>query len=331
MKFKEIIGIDVSKLSLEVHLHLNKASAAFSNDSDGIIKLLGWCEKHSGLKKEALFFVFEHTGLYSHQLACMLTQLGMAYTMESGLEVKRSLGITRGKDDAIDAKKLAQYGYRRREELTPYELADTEIQQLQGLLKLRDRLVKQRAGYKTSLQEQKRVLEATDYLILFDVQNQLVQQLSSHIKTIEAQIRAIVKASEPLTRLYKLIRSVKGVGPQTAYHFIVFTHGFKSFKTWRAFAAYCGTAPFPYQSGSSIRGRTKVSHLANKNIKKLLNMCALSAIGHDPQIKAYYQRKVKEGKHKMSVINAVRNKIIARVFAVVQRKTPFVDIHKFAA
>ena len=60
-------------------------------------------------------------------------------------------------------------------------------------------------------------------------------------------------------------------------------------------------------------------------------MCALSAIGHDPQIKAYYQRKVKEGKHKMSVINAVRNKIIARVFAVVQRKTPFVDIHKFAA
>ena len=195
MKFKEIIGIDVSKLSLEVHLHLNKASAAFSNDSDGIIKLLGWCEKHSGLKKEALFFVFEHTGLYSHQLACMLTQLGMAYIMESGLEVKRSLGITRGKDDAIDAKKLAQYGYRRREELTPYELADTEIQQLQGLLKLRDRLVKQRAGYKTSLQEQKRVLEATDYLILFDVQNQLVQQLSSHIKTIEAQIKAIVKAS----------------------------------------------------------------------------------------------------------------------------------------
>lgn len=331
MKFKEIIGIDVSKLSLDIHLHLNKASAQFNNNPDGIAKLLQWCEKHSGLKKEDVFFVFEHTGLYCYQLACMLAQLGLAYSMESGLEVKRSLGITRGKDDAIDARKLAQYGYRRREELTPYQLADPQIKQLQGLLKLRDRLVKQRAGYKTSLQEQKRVLEHSNYLHLFDVQSQLIIQLSEHIKTIEAKIKAIIDANEPLKTLYKLITSVKGVGPQTAYHFMVFTHGFNSFKSWRSFAAYCGTAPFAYQSGSSIRARTKVSHLANKNIKKLLNMCAIAAIQHDPQIKAYYQRKVKQGKHKMSVINAVRNKIIARIFAVVKRQSPYVDTHKFAA
>ena len=331
MKFKEIIGIDVSKLSLDVRLHLSAQSCKFDNDPAGIFQMIQWCEKRSGLKREALFFIFEHTGLYSYPLAKQFTALGIAYSMESGLAVKRSLGITRGKDDHIDAIKLALYGYRLRDELTPYQLAEKAIQQLQSLLKLRDRLVKQRSGYKASLKEQKSVLDHKDYQLLLSIQKQLISQLSEHVKKVEAQLRVLINADEKLKTLYKLIRSVKGVGDQTAYHCIVFTHGFTRFKTWRQFAAYCGTAPFPYQSGSSIRGRTKVSHLANKQIKKLLNMCAMVAIQHDPQLKAYYQRKIQQGKAKMSVINAVRNKILARIFAVVNRKTPFVDTYKFAA
>ena len=331
MKIKEIIGIDVSKMFMDVHLHLRSVSCKFDNDADGIAKMLQWSERHSGLKKEDLFYVFEHTGLYSHQLSWELTRLKIAYTMQPGLAVKRSLGITRGKDDAIDAKKLALYGYRLRDELTPCKLADKEIQQLQGLLKLRDRMVKQRSGYKASLKEQKSVLDHHQYQLLLDTQKQLIDQFNEHIKKIETRIRAVINTRTCLKNVYKLIRSVKGVGPQTAWHFIVFTHGFKRFKTWRQFAAYCGTAPFPYQSGSSIRGRNKVSHLANKKMKSLLDLCAKSAIQHDGQIKAYYQRKTQQGKAKMSVINAVRNKIIARVFAVVNRDSPFVDTYKFAA
>lgn len=331
MKIKEIIGIDVSKLSLDVRLHLGAQSCKFDNDPDGIFQMIRWCEKHSGLKKEGLFFVFEHTGLYSHQLARNFTNSGISYSVAPGLAVKRSLGITRGKDDYIDAIKLALYGYRLRDELIPYQLAEKAIQQLQSLLKLRERLVKQRSGYKASLKEQKRVLDHKDYQLLFSIQKQLISQLSEHVKKVEAQLRAIIHANENLKTLYKLIRSVKGVGDQTAYHCIVFTHGFTRFKTWRQFAAYCGTAPFPYQSGSSIRGKNRVSHLANKKIKSLLDLCAKSAIQHDPQLKAYYQGKVKQGKAKMSVINAVRNKIIARIFAVVQRKTTYVDTFKFAA
>ena len=331
MKIKEIIGIDVSKLSLDVRLHLREESARFDNDPDGIVRMLNWIEKISGLDKEELFFVFEHTGLYSYQLARELTRLGIAYTMEPGLAVKRSLGITRGKDDKIDAKKLALYGYRLRDELTAYQLADKEIQQLQRLLKLRDRMVKQRSGYKASLQEQKRVLDHHEYQLVLDVQRQLISQLSEQIKKVESKIKAIIKTNTRLKSLYKLITSVKGVGSQTAYHLIVFTHGFTRFKTWRAFASYCGTAPFPYQSGTSIRGKSKVSHLANKKIKSLLDLCAKSAIQHDPQLKEYYQRKLNQGKEKMCVINTVRNKILARIFAVVERKNPYVDTYKFAA
>jgi len=331
MKTKEFIGIDVSKLFIDVRLHLRQSSSRFDNDPGGIAMMIQWCERQSGLKKQELFFVFEHTGLYSYELSRELSSLEIPYSMEAGLAVKRSLGITRGKDDGIDAIKLARYAYRLRDELSPYRPADKQIQRLQSLLTLRDRMVKQRSGYKASLKEQKRVLEPKDYQFLFHTQKQLISQLSEHIKETEKQIRAIINESDSLKTLYKLITSVKGVGAQTAYHFIVFTHGFTRFKTWRQFAAYCGTAPFPYQSGSSIRGKSKVSHLANKKIKTLLDLCAKSAIQHDPQIKGYYQRKVKQGKQKMSVINAVRNKIIARIFAVVNRKSPFVETYKFAA
>ena len=331
MKFKELIGIDVSKLVLDAHLHLKAASAQFDNDPDGIAKLLDWCEQQGGCKTEDLFFVFEHTGLYSHQLAVELSRLKLSYSIEPGLAVRRSLGITRGKNDKIDARELALYGYRRRDELSPYQLPDKELQQLKVILKLRDRMVKQRSGYKASLKEQKRVLEQDQYQLVLKAQNKMIQQLSAHIKELEAKIKSIIKANQELKTQYQLITSVKGVGPQTAWHFIVATHGCKRFKTWREFAAYCGTAPFPYQSGSSIRGRTKVSHLANKNIKKLINMCAMSAIQHDPQLKAYYKEKTAQGKNKISVINAVRNKILARVFAVLKRGTPYVNTHKFAA
>ena len=331
MKIKQIIGIDVSKLYLDIYLHGIKQGNRFENSPDGIALMFSWVEKITHLEKSALFYVLEHTGLYSYELAMALCQHSFSFTLVSGLAVKRSLGIVRGKDDRIDACRLAQYGYRLREELSPYRMPEKAIRTLKSLLKLRDRLVKQRSGYKACLKEQKRVLDPLDHQCIFEVQHQMIKTLTRQIKKVEKQLEAIIKAEQELNQLYQLICSVKGVGPQTAWHFIVFTAGFIRFKSWRAFAAYAGTAPFPHRSGSSIRGKTKVSHLANKKIKSLLDLCAKSAIQHDPQLKAYYQRKIQQGKAKMTVINAVRNKIIARIFAVVNRQTPFVDTHKFAA
>ena len=112
---------------------------------------------------------------------------------------------------------------------------------------------------------------------------------------------------------------------------IVFTDNFSKFENWRKFASYCGVAPFAYQSGTSIKRRTKVSHLANKKLKAIINMCAISAIQHNPEMKLYYQKRVEQGKSKMSTVNIIRNKLIARVFAVVKRQTPYVDTLKYAA
>ena len=114
------------------------------------------------------------------------------------------------------------------------------------------------------------------------------------------------------------------MGFVTATHLIVYTNEFKTMRDGKQLACYCGVAPFEYSSGSSVRGKTKVHYMANKKLKCNLHMASLTAVKLDPDLKAYYERKVAEGKNKMSVLNAVKNKLLARVIAVVNKQQEYV-------
>ena len=331
MKILDTVGIDISKLTFDVRIHSSQFYQQFENSNKGFVKLLKWVYKNSSFSKENILFIFEHTGLYSHQLAVYLTEQEVSFSLVPGLEIKRSLGIVRGKNDKVDATKIALYAYRLRDEIEPTILPSEQIQELKSLLSLRERIVKQRAGYKACLKEQKRILSKGKNLVLLNSQEKIINHLSKHIESIEKEMQKIIKSDELLNMQFKLIISIKGVGKQTALFIIAYTHGFTKFKTWRKFASYCGIAPFPNSSGTSIRGRTKVSNLANKKIKSLFDLCAKSAIQHSPEMKTFYNKRVDEGKNKMSTINIVRNKLLSRIFAVIERQTPYVDIMKYAA
>ena len=331
MKILDTVGIDISKLTFDVRIHSSQFYQQFENSNKGFVKLLKWVYKNSSFSKENILFIFEHTGLYSHQLAVYLTEQEVSFSLVPGLEIKRSLGIVRGKNDKVDATKIALYAYRLRDEIEPTILPSEQIQELKSLLSLRERIVKQRAGYKACLKEQKRILSKGKNLVLLNSQEKIINHLSKHIESIEKEMQKIIKSDELLNMQFKLIISIKGVGKQTALFIIAYSHGFTKFKTWRKFASYCGIAPFPNSSGTSIRGRTKVSNLANKKIKSLFDLCAKSAIQHSPEMKTFYNKRVDEGKNKMSTINIVRNKLLSRIFAVIERQTPYVDIMKYAA
>lgn len=331
MKTNEIIGIDVSKLLIDVCIYSGQIVQQFDNHKSGFKLMLKWIVKNSSFSNQETMFVFEHTGMYSHLLSVFLTEQKLSFFIASGLEIKRSVGIARGKDDQIDAKRIAQYGYRLKEELKPCNLPDSSIIQLKSLLSLRAKLNKQRAGFKATLKEQKKIYKVKDYKIIFEVQQRMISELTKQINKINAAMQAIIDENLKLKQTYKLITSVKGVGMQTAIMMIVFTDNFSKFENWRKFASYCGVAPFPYQSGTSVKGRTKVSHLANKKLKAIINMCAISAIQHNPEMRLYFEKRILEGKNKMSTVNIIRNKLIARVFAVVKRGTPYVDTLKYAA
>ena len=331
MKFQEVIGIDVSKSTLDACLHSLGIFLEVENSKSGYRKIISWVKKNSAYPLDQVLFCFEHTGLYSFNLACYLSEKNVNFILVPGLDVKLSLGIQRGKSDKVDAQKIALYAFRRKDEVTPYQIPEKSLTKLRQLLSLREKLVKQRAGYEGTLKEQSRVLKIKDNALLFSIPKKLVRLLDKQIDSIEQEINLILEASPEIKKKYELIISITGIGRQTALNLIVITNNFLLFDNHRKLASYAGVAPFPNSSGTSIKGRTKVSNLANKKLKSLLSSCATSAIQHDPELKLYFKKRTEKGIHKMNTINAVRNKLLARVFAVVRRETPYVNMCKYVA
>ena len=330
MKFQEFIGIDVSKSHLDVFIYSKRKHARFSNNEAGFKKMLAWIEQYIDCAAEEVLFAFEHTGLYSLPLSLFLHEKQHKFTLIPGLELKQSMGIARGKNDKQDAKRIAEYAYEKQEKIRLYQMPSDTILKLKRLLSYRERLVKERAAFKGRLKEYSTFLDQTENAFLFESHAKMLVHFNEEIKKVEKELHRLIKTDEKLAQQFKLIKSIKGVGPQTALVMIVLTHGFTTFEQWRKFASYAGTAPFPNESGT-YKGSTKISHLANKRIKTLLSCCAISAVQFNPEIRMYYQKRIAEGKNKMSTLNIVRNKLLARIFAVVQRETPYVDTYKFAA
>jgi transposase len=331
MKFILFIGIDVSKSTLDIYLRPYGRHAVFSNDEKGFKAMIEWIMGESGkIIHSELLFGFENTGLYSENLMKFLAQKGLSFTVIPGLELKRSLGIRRGKSDKADARDIANYIYEKREIIRLYELPSETLEKLRRLASLRERMVKERAAYKTRVGEYKKQFPDDDFEVYLQSHKEVITCLDIQIGKVEKEMSRLIKEDGDLSRQYKLINTIKGVGPQTAIMMIILTRGFCSFENWRKFASYAGIAPFPNQSGTYI-GKTKTSKLANRRIKTLLTMCAGTAIQYNPEMKIYYERRIQEGKNNMSTLNIIRNKLLARIFAVIERDSPYVDIYQYAA
>ena len=218
------------------------------------------------------------------------------------------MGIARGKTDRVDARRIAEYAITHYRKIALYLPAEKELCQLRTWLILRAHLAKQRVAKLV-------LLEKLDYKEKFadvSIQRSMLQEeiayAETHMKTIEREMKELIAADSNICRNYKLLTSIKGVGPITAIVMLCSTLNFTKITDHRKFACYCGLAPFEHSSGTSVRGGCHTSSMANRDIKVQLNRSALIAIRCDPQLKAYYERKVAEGKHKFSVLNAVRAK-----------------------
>ena len=331
MKKKDVIGIDVSKLTIDAYVKIAQVHAEFSNDNKGFRQLVKWIKKHTDCQIEELLICFETTGLYSLQLASFLSQINIDFVMENPIQIKRSMGLVRGKDDHVDSQRIAEYAYMRKENLKHTKLPSEELIKIQNLLAMRERMVRQKAGYQASLGEYKRVLVQQQQKDLFLLLNNMISALKKQILKADKILIEIIQSNKKLMNTYTLLTSIKGIGVILAANIMVTTICFTKFNDSRKYACYCGTAPFKYSSGTSIKGRTKVSQMANKKMKALFNLAALSAIRHDPELKLYFDKRKANGTNGMSTINTIRNKIIHRVFAVIKRGTPYVVMAKYAA
>lgn len=333
-KYELIIGIDVSKLKLDVcflpipsvkpHSYM-----VIENNRKGMNKMLREVKKITRNLNNVLF-CFENTGLYGMYLSHFLSELGADFWEVPAIEIKRAKGITRGKSDKVDSRDIAFYAHTHLHKIKLSAFPEEDILKLKLLITEREKLVK-------SIQMFERTNEVEGFIdkkitrVVLSSNRKTIRQLKKVLREIDDKIKVIVKANQKIREQNQLIQTVPGVGPQTAIYLIIATKCFSSFSNWRKMACYAGVAPFEYSSGSSIRGRTKVNHLADKKLKSLLTMCALSAKKHDKEIAYYYERKLKQGKAPMLVMNAIKCKVLSRVFAVIKRETPFVNTYKFAA
>lgn len=331
-KKKHFVGVDISKDVLDVSI-LNEVDLEgamhfqISNDLPGFNKLLLFLQKKKISPNECAFCM-EHTGTYGILFFAWLSQQDILFCVESGLHIKRSLGVTRGKSDKVDAERIAEYAYTQKTKLKAYQMPSTLMVKIKQLLTYREQMVRLRSGLKNSLKSHKQYqrLSGLDNIVK-EVEQQINEQ-DQIIKRIENQLLEVIKSDRQLKKNYSLATSVKGIGLVIAAAMITTTNNFESFDNGRKYACYAGIAPFKYSSGSSIRGKNKVSVFGNRRVKTLLTNGANTAIKWDPQLKNYYNRKREEGKDHKLIVNAVSCKLVNRVFAVVKRQTPYVSTYE---
>lgn len=298
-----------------------------SNSLEGYNEIEQWLQK-KGIKLRDCAFCMEHTGTYGMMFFGWLSQMGVLFSVESGLHIKRSLGMTRGKNDAVDARRIADYAFTHKAKLIPFKIPSALLLQIKQLLTYREQMVRIRTSLKNSIKSHReyRTVSGLDSVV-----NQIQEQIARQdeiISGIKQQITDIIENDQELQKNYELIASVKGIGLIIAAFMLVSTNNFTSFDSGRKYACYAGIAPFEFSSGTSIRGKTRTSKFGNRSIKTLLNNGANSAIRYDRQIKKYYNRKREQGKDHKVVVNAVCCKLVNRMFAVIKRQTPYVEVYE---
>ncbi|MEQ3236657.1 IS110 family transposase [Bacteroides cellulosilyticus] len=331
MKKDWFIGIDISKKTLDVVLYSSSKKHSdeetylkVSNDSDGFKEIFSWLKKKRITSRE-LVIGMENMGIYGFDLRLYLESKQVDYCAFMPLDLKLSLGLIRGKNDKVDAERIAYYTWLHRDELHYSRLSDSSILRLQELAAERKRFVKQLAEYESLLTESKDRSKTASY----NRAEKAKTFLEEEIKEVEKEMQETIERDPVLLKNYALLLSIKGIGSVNTISTIVHTNNFEGFETARQYACYLGIAPFEHTSGTTIKGKPKVSHIGAKLLKADLSQAAKSAVVWDREMKMYYERKIKEGKAYGVVLNAVKFKLVCRMFAVVRRGTPFVDLQTY--
>ena len=322
MDFHHYIGIDIAKATLDWAVYTiagNLLQFQTSNSVAGIKTALRELKTLPDWQPTKAVFCMEHTGIYNAHLLEYLDKLHLPIWLESSLQIKQAGGMQRGKTDKVDAQRIAEYAFRFRDKTRLWQPPRPIIQQLSFLSATRQRLIQVYNQLAGPLDEQETFVNTSLQKQVQRSCKASLAALEKDRKALDKQIDKLIHQDEHLHELFTLITSVPGIGPATATEILVATNELKTVDSPKKMACHAGVAPFEYRSGTSVRGKTRVSHQARKRLKSLFHLGAMSAIQVSGELQTYYQRKVAEGKNKMLVLNAVRNKLIHRVYAVVER------------
>ncbi|AUC15426.1 IS110 family transposase [Tenacibaculum sp. SZ-18] len=304
-------GIDVSKDVLDVYDHQGNFHQ-FSNSIRGFKKLLKMTSYSS-------ICVMESTGYYHVRLAYFLLENGVGVCVENPLKIKRyiQMNLSKIKTDKSDAKQIYNYALSQSPSLWKGE---SKVQQecLQ-IVRLLSVYTKQRTQLKNKIHGEE-VLGIPSKFVLRSLKKQL-KSLNKEVVSLEELLT--LKVKEEHQKELSLLTSIPSIGSKTALALIVFTDGFQRFDSAKELCSYAGITPIIRESGSSIKGKPRISKIGNTKLRNLLFMCSFNAYKYNKACKALYQRLVAKGKSKKLALIAVCNKLLKQAFAIVKSGLPY--------
>ncbi|WP_435261840.1 IS110 family transposase [Tenacibaculum sp. nBUS_03] len=305
------LGIDISKDVFDV-CDNNKAHYQFTNSSSGFKKFLKLLATNSTC-------VMEATGYYHSRLAYFLLEAGIGVCVVNPLKIKRyiQMNLSKIKTDKSDAKMIQQYAKDCEPKLwTGQSKKQQENLQVTRMLSIYS---KQSTQLKNKIHGEE---------VLGTPAKGVVRSIKRSLKNLEKEIEVLEKALlENVKKEYQesltLLKSIPGIGNKTALMLLVLTDGFQRFQSAKELCSYAGLTPIIRQSGTSVKGRPRISKMGNPKLRNLLFMCSFNACKYNQACKALYDRIVAKGKSKKLALIAVCNKLLKQAFSIVKNGVPF--------
>lgn len=305
-----IVGIDISKLTLDIYLSDQQDGTGndtqVPNDPQGFVQLGKWLDDQ-GASRSQTILVSEHTGRYGERLLAWSTENEWPHAVVKTTALGKVSDEHHRKTDGYDARKLAEYGWRFRDQLRLQEAPKSTIRQLKRLQAERRKMVDRRGGLKGKCKEAS--YHDADMSQLLGMWRQQIQMLSDHIEQIEERIRELISEDQALGCRYQTMRSAPGIGPVIGCFWLCLFAGQQTLNP-RKISARFGFAPHPHRSGSSVYQPNHSSGFGNGEMRRLMHQAARSVATHTPHYREYYETKKAKGKPEKLIINNIINKLI---------------------
>jgi len=248
------IGVDVSKKKLDFCVMFNGKvvhEEETANHQSFITSLTRHLEEDFGIDNTRIFVCAEHTGQYTFPLACACKAAKCRLWLENPSQINYSSGVQRGKNDKVDAKRIAVYASRFQDKVHYYERPSEDIERLKQLESERTLYVTDLAKYKGQLKDQKDYIPEVLYERKMNRLKALMVDLEEAVKAITDEMDEVISSCAVLSRQMEPLISIDGIGRVVATNMIIATEAFTRFDDPRKFNCYAGVAPFSYTSGSS--------------------------------------------------------------------------------
>lgn len=323
-KVKFSIGIDLANLTFVVSVltHHDKEfiTKQFNNEQLGFDEFVSWLKKNK-VKSDNSVIVMESTGVYSEKLCYFLYQKGYLISVENALKVKRAFGISPRKNDIIDSKRIAEYAFRFYDELKFWKPAEQLIEEVKSLLSLREYLRIQVSSHMASFKALKK--KEIQSKLAIDTHLSVIDDFKIKIKSIEEEIKVLVSSDINILHKINCLISIPGVGFLLSVNLMVVTNAFKENIDYRTLASYIGIAPIEHTSGTSVNKKVN-KKFGHSRLKKLFYLCSMNTVRHKSFFYPYYNRKVAQGKNKMTVLNNISNKMLRIACGIIKSGKPFI-------